>query len=88
VSEKGTLVEDKMRRFKGEYEHFSFNNCLIYCMYTHSSNSLEKDNSVFALDMKTGRLVPCAVKLKVHKIENFFDSDFRICAISLLVMHK
>ncbi len=26
--------------------------------------------------------------LKVHKIENFFDSDFRICIISLLVMSK
>ena len=24
--------------------------------------------------------------LKVHKIENFFDSDFGICVISLLVM--
>ncbi len=27
-------------------------------------------------------------RLKVHKIENFFDSDFGICVISLLVMHK
>ncbi len=26
--------------------------------------------------------------LKVHKIENFLDSDFGICVISLLVMHK
>jgi hypothetical protein len=26
--------------------------------------------------------------LKVHKIENFFDSNFGICVISLLVMHK
>ncbi len=26
--------------------------------------------------------------LKVHKIENFFDSDFGICVISLLVMLK
>ncbi len=26
--------------------------------------------------------------LKVHKIEKFFDSDFGICVISLLVMHK
>ncbi len=29
-----------------------------------------------------------AVFLKVHKIENFFDSDFGICVISLLVMSK
>ncbi len=34
----------------------------------------------------TGRLM--AGSLKVHKIENFFDSDFGICVISLLVMHK
>ncbi len=46
----GILVEDKMRRFKGEYEHFSFNKCPIY---THdgasakfSTNSQEMDNSV------------------------------------------
>ncbi len=26
--------------------------------------------------------------LKVHKIENFFDSDFGICIISLLGMSK
>ncbi len=26
--------------------------------------------------------------LKVHKIDKFFDSDFGICFISLLVMHK
>ncbi len=26
--------------------------------------------------------------LKVHKIENFFDSDFGICVISLLIMSK
>ncbi len=26
--------------------------------------------------------------IKVHKIDNFFDSDFGICVISLLVMHK
>ncbi len=26
--------------------------------------------------------------LKVHKIENFFDSDFGICVISLLVISK
>ncbi len=45
----GTLVEDKMRGFKGECEHFSFNKCPIY---THdgasakfSTNSQEMDNS-------------------------------------------
>ncbi len=46
----GTLVEDKMCRFKGECEHFRFNKCPIY---THdgasakfSTNSQEMDNSV------------------------------------------
>ncbi len=50
MSINGTLVEDKMRRFKGEYAHFSFNKCLIY---THDGaspkfgpNSHETDNSV------------------------------------------
>ncbi len=31
---------------------------------------------------------PTEEHLKVHKIENFFDSDFGICVISLLVMSK
>ncbi len=51
----GTLVADKMRRFKGECEHFRFNKCPIY---THdgasakfSTNSQEMDNSV-AYDFK------------------------------------
>jgi hypothetical protein len=30
VSVNGTLVEDKMRRFKCERAHFSFNKCPIY----------------------------------------------------------
>jgi hypothetical protein len=49
VRVNGTLVEDKMRRFKGECEHFLFNKCPIY---THdgasakfSTNSQEMDNS-------------------------------------------
>ncbi len=45
----GTLVEDKMRGFKGECAHFSFNK---HPIYTHdgasakfSTNSHETDNS-------------------------------------------
>ncbi len=34
VSVNGTLVEDKMRRSKGECAHFSFNKCPIY---THAT---------------------------------------------------
>jgi hypothetical protein len=29
-----------------------------------------------------------AVRLKVHKIENFFGSRFKFCTISLLVLIK
>ncbi len=50
VSVNGALIEDKMRRFKGEFAHFSFDKCPIY---THdgasakfSTNSQETDNSV------------------------------------------
>ncbi|MFN9978576.1 MAG: hypothetical protein ACK53Y_01615, partial [bacterium] len=49
MSVNGTLVEDKMRSFKGECAHFSFNKCFIY---THngasakfSTNTQETDNS-------------------------------------------
>ncbi len=44
-----TLIDDNMRRFKGEFAHFIFNKCIIY---THdgasakfSTNSHETDNS-------------------------------------------
>ncbi len=50
VSVSGTLVEDKMRRFRGECVLFRFNKCLIY---THdgasdkfSTDSHETDKSV------------------------------------------
>ncbi len=49
MSVKGTLIEDKMRRFKGECAQFSFNKCLIYihdgASFKFSTNSHEKDNS-------------------------------------------
>ncbi len=51
----GTLVKDKMRRFKGECAHFRFNKCPIY---THdgargkfSTNSREADNSVIVAEV-------------------------------------
>jgi hypothetical protein len=50
VSVYGTLVEDKMRRFKGECAHFSFSKCHIYtrdgASANFSTNSNETDNSV------------------------------------------
>ncbi len=41
-------------------------------------------------DLLILRFVPVTFRsfLKVHKIENFFDSDFGICVISLIVMSK
>jgi hypothetical protein len=45
----GTLVEDKMRRFKSEYAHFRFNKCPIYthdgASAKYSTNSQETNNS-------------------------------------------
>ncbi len=50
MSVNGTLVEDKMRRFKGECEHFSFNNRPIYtydgASAKFSTNSHDTVNSV------------------------------------------
>ncbi len=50
VSINGTLVEDKMRGFKGECAHFSFNKCPIYTYditsEKFSTNSNKTDNSV------------------------------------------
>ncbi len=49
VSVNGTLVEDKMRRFRGECAHFSFNKC-PNCTHDDASakfgiNSQETNNS-------------------------------------------
>ncbi len=50
MSVDGTLVKDKMRRFKGECAHFSFNKCPLYsndgASAKISTNSHETDNSV------------------------------------------
>ncbi len=47
VSDNGTLGEDKMRRFKGECAHFSFNKCPIYthvgASAKYGTNSHETD---------------------------------------------
>jgi hypothetical protein len=51
VSLNGTLIEDKMRRFKGECAQFSFNKSPIYTHYgasaKFSTNSHETDNKVY-----------------------------------------
>ncbi len=49
MSVNGTLVEDKMRRFRVKSEHYSFNKCPIYTHDGESAkfgtNSQEMDNS-------------------------------------------
>ncbi len=51
MSVYGTLVEDKLRRFKGECAHLSFSKCHIYtydgASVNFSTNSHENDNSVY-----------------------------------------
>jgi hypothetical protein len=44
--------------------------------------------TTFAIEIKTQSAVDIDDGLKVHKIENFFGSDFELCTISLLVMFK
>jgi hypothetical protein len=55
-----TLVEDKMRTFKGEWAQFSFSKCPIYihdgASAKISTNSHEIDNSVAVL---AGLLLSC-----------------------------
>ncbi len=50
VSINGTVVEDKMRKFKDECENFSFSKCPIYtddgASAKFSTNSQEINNSV------------------------------------------
>ncbi len=54
----------------------------------------KKENKIFLIykEIQTGAVVKSYMTddllLKVHKIENFFDSDFGICVISLIVMSK
>jgi hypothetical protein len=55
VNVNGSLVEDKMRRFKWKCAHFSFNKCPIYAhdgeSAKFSTNSYETDNSVESTQM-------------------------------------
>ncbi len=61
MSVNGALVEDKMRRFKGQCAHFRFSKCPIY---THdgasakfSTNSQETDNSVVCSSAETSEKI-------------------------------
>ncbi len=77
----GTLVEDKMRRVKGECEHFRFNKCPIY---THdgasakfSTNTQEIDNSE---EERAG--VTVCIKCRVAR-QDFFNVEkrFFVCGV-------
>jgi hypothetical protein len=50
-SVNGTLVEDKMRRFKGQCAHISFNKCPP--IYTHDGASAKFSNTVTHMKRKT-----------------------------------
>ncbi len=67
MSANGTLAEDKMRRFKGDCVHFSFNKRPINihdgASYKYSTNSHETDNSA-VLAPRLIRAKPLNVKQK------------------------
>ncbi len=80
MSVYGTLVEEKMRRFKGECAHFSFSKCHIYihgdASANFSTNSHDKDNSAAT---PLHPLCSCMHSpashpfLKVHKKDHFLS---------------
>ncbi len=79
MSADGTLVEDKMRRFKGEYANFSFKECPIY---THdgasakfSTNSHEMD---YSADMYIEHRSACIQPDKKAKSHGETDSKSSI----------
>jgi hypothetical protein len=45
-------------------------------------------SSMYSTGIRTRHTCAKNNSLKVHKIENFFGSDFEFCVISLLVMLK
>jgi hypothetical protein len=60
VRVNGTLVEDKMRRFKGECEHFRFNKCPIY---THDGASAKFSNNLQEMDNSVCQVSPLAIEM-------------------------
>ncbi len=53
MSVSGTQVEDKMRRFKGECAHFSFNRCPVY---THDGASAKSSTNSQETDKVQGEM--------------------------------
>ncbi len=67
MSENRTLVEEKMRRVKGECANFSFNKCPIYAhdgaSAKFSTNSHETDNSAGSSRPKIYKFINLPTKL-------------------------
>jgi hypothetical protein len=60
--------------------------CLDACITT--SYGMQLSASPLATQSMASSYDKLSYLLKVHKIENFFDSNFGICNISLIVMSK
>jgi hypothetical protein len=58
------------------------------CCFNIINWAVKTMKSPSAFGWKKNMVPRFAVSLKVHKIKNFFDIDFGICVISLLVMSK
>jgi hypothetical protein len=63
VSVNGTHVEDKIRRFKGECEHFSFSECPIY---THDGATVQVPNLALTHMGKDNSAVHCTEHVAGH----------------------
>ncbi len=81
MSVNGTIVEEKMRRFKGQCAHFSFNKCPIY---THdgasakfSSNSQETATSAGS---RTTNLTLRAVLQPASGYDSNSSQAVRVCS--------
>jgi hypothetical protein len=70
VRVNGTLVQDKMRRFTGECEHFSFNKCPIY---THDGASAKFTTNTQEMDNSADEI--CIKKISEINFDKFKSDD-------------
>jgi hypothetical protein len=74
-----TLVEEKMRRFKGECPHFSFNKCPIY---THNSASAKFSTNSHET------VTVCRFTRTYCKEDDFFSKNCTRCLLHRTYMHE
>ncbi len=74
VSVNGTLIEDKLRRFKDEFSHFSLNKCPIYShdgasdkFSTNSHVQVERNTLHTARQYTAAAGIILDIMLKNHK---------------------